>query len=71
MVLKGIVRRNATVRVLRGEAELSRSTIASLRRFTEDVREVREGFECGLSLQGFDDFAEGDRLEVIVRERVR
>jgi translation initiation factor IF-2 len=71
MVLKGVVRRNAMVRVLRAGEERSRTTIASLRRFTEDVREVREGFECGLSLQTFDDFQEGDRLEILVRERVR
>jgi translation initiation factor IF-2 len=71
VVTRGILRRNASARVLRDDAEIARTTVASLRRFTEDVREVREGFECGLSLQGFDDYAEGDVIEVLVRERVR
>lgn len=70
-VVSGIIRRNATVRVLRGGAEIAQSNVASLKRFTEDVREVREGFECGIGLASFDDFKEGDVLEFFVRERVR
>jgi len=70
-VVRGIVRRNATARVLRDGEEIGRSTVSSLKRFTEDVREVREGFECGIGLSNFDDFAEGDILEFVVRERVR
>ena len=46
-------------------------TIESLKRFTEDVREVREGFECGVGLTAFNDFEESDILEFYVRERVR
>jgi translation initiation factor IF-2 len=71
LVQRGVIRRNATARVLRDGVEVGRSTVNSLRRFSEDVREVREGFECGVGLQGFDAFEEGDIVEVLVRERVR
>jgi translation initiation factor IF-2 len=70
-VLSGVIRRSATVRVLRNQEALVESSVSSLKRFTEDVREVREGFECGVSLSNFNDFAEGDILEFYVRERVR
>ena len=71
MVKSGVARRNATARVMRDGEEVAKAVISSLRRFSEDVREVREGFECGIGLQGFDAFQEGDILEVLVRERVR
>jgi translation initiation factor IF-2 len=70
-VLTGTIRRNATVRVMRGEEEVAESTVSSLKRFTEDVREVREGFECGISLSNFNDYKESDVLEFFVKERVR
>ncbi len=44
--------------------------VSSLKRFEEDVREVRTGFECGIGLDGFHDIQEGDRIEFYVRERV-
>jgi translation initiation factor IF-2 len=70
-VTRGVIRRNATVRVLRGDEALAESGVSSLKRFTEDVREVRDGFECGIGLASFDAFQEGDVLEFYVRERVR
>jgi len=70
-VTTGRITRNAVVRVVRGGKVLWSGAIASLRRFTEDVREVREGFECGVALDGFDDFQEGDILEAYVTERVQ
>ncbi len=70
-VSRGIVRRNATVRVLRDGEEIGRSGVSSLKRFTDDVREVREGFECGIGLASFSGFEEGDILEFFVQERVR
>lgn len=70
-VTRGLIRRNATVRVLRDGEEVGRSGVSSLKRFTEDVREVREGFECGIGLASFDDFEEGDVLEFFVQERSR
>jgi len=70
-VKSGVARRSATVRVLRGDEEVGHSAVSSLKRFTDDVREVREGFECGIGLASFDDFQEGDVLRFVVRERVR
>ncbi len=70
-VQSGTIRRNATVRVLRAGQAIAESNVSSLKRFTEDVREVREGFECGIGLASFDDFKEGDILEFAVKERVK
>jgi translation initiation factor IF-2 len=70
-VTSGRITRNAHIRVLRGGQNVWEGTIASLRRFTEDVREVREGFECGVSLDGFNDIREGDVLEAFVMRQVK
>jgi translation initiation factor IF-2 len=64
MVTSGVVRRGARVRVLREGAVVYETTIDSLRRIKDDVREVQEGFECGIHLEGFNDVKEGDVLEV-------
>ncbi len=64
MVLEGVVRRGARVRLLRDHTVVWAGELDSLRRFKDDVREVREGFECGLSLKNFGDIKEGDQLEV-------
>src|SRR5579862_9043767 len=64
MVTNGVVRRNANVRVIRDGAVIYATTIADLKRFKEDVREVAEGFECGIRLDGFNDVKEGDVFEV-------
>jgi translation initiation factor IF-2 len=63
MVTTGVIRRNAQVRVVRDGAVIYDTTIAQLRRFKDDVREVAEGFECGILLDGFNDVKEGDVLE--------
>jgi len=64
MVLSGVVRRNASVRLLRNNTVVHTGELDSLKRFKDDVREVKEGFECGLSLKNFNDINEGDQLEV-------
>jgi translation initiation factor IF-2 len=64
MVLSGLVKRNASVRVLRNNTVIHTGELDSLKRFKDDVREVKEGFECGLSLKNFNDINEGDQLEV-------
>ena len=64
----GVIRRNSLVRVLRGEEVLHTSRVASLRRFQEDVREVQTGFECGIGVEGFESFQEGDVIEAYRRE---
>ena len=63
-VLEGLVRRNAQVRLLRDNVVVWTGELASLKHFKDDVREVKAGNECGLSLKGYDDIHEGDQLEV-------
>ena len=71
-VLSGLVRRSAQVRVLRDNVVIHTGELDSLKRFKDDVREVQEGFECGLSLKTFQDLQEGDQLEVFeVKEVAR
>ncbi len=64
MVLSGVVKRHASVRLLRNNTVVHTGELDSLKRFKDDVREVKEGFECGLSLKNFNDINEGDQLEV-------
>ncbi|MDP4678340.1 MAG: translation initiation factor IF-2, partial [Burkholderiaceae bacterium] len=64
MVLEGIVRRGAHVRLLRDNTVIWTGDLDSLKRFKDDAKEVKEGFECGLTLKGYDDIQEGDQLEV-------
>jgi translation initiation factor IF-2 len=70
MVLSGIVKRNASVRVLRNNVVIHTGELESLKRFKDDVREVKEGFECGLNLKNFNDINEGDLLEVFEIQEV-
>jgi translation initiation factor IF-2 len=69
-VTSGIVRRNAQVRVVRDGTVIHETSIAQLKRFKDDVREVEEGFECGILLAGFNDVKEGDVLEVYETRQV-
>ena len=62
-VTRGVIRRGARARIVRDGALVYETTIDSLRRFKEDAREVTEGFECGIHLEGFDDVKEGDVIE--------
>jgi translation initiation factor IF-2 len=63
-VTQGRVRRNSQVRVVRDGAVVAETSIAQLKRFKDDVREVEEGFECGILLENFNDVKEGDVLEI-------
>ena len=63
-VQEGLVKRGAQVRVLRDNVVIHSGEIDSLKRFKEDVREVKSGFECGMSLKSFQDLKEGDQFEV-------
>jgi translation initiation factor IF-2 len=63
-VLEGAVKRGASVRLLRDNVVVHDGELDSLKRFKEDVREVKAGFECGLSIKNFADVKEGDQLEV-------
>jgi translation initiation factor IF-2 len=70
-VREGEARRNAKARVIRNHQAIHEGGVAALKRFQEDVREVRTGFECGISLDNFNDFKQGDMIQFLVRERVR
>ncbi|HVP09038.1 MAG TPA: translation initiation factor IF-2 [Burkholderiales bacterium] len=63
-VQEGLVKRGALVRVLRDNVVIHTGEIDTLKRFKDDVREVKAGFECGMSLKGFQDLKEGDQFEV-------
>jgi translation initiation factor IF-2 len=69
-VLDGELRRNAKVRVLRGEEVLYEGDIGSLKHLQDDVTEVRTGFECGITLKKFNDYEEGDIIECYIVEEV-
>ncbi len=64
MVIDGVVKRTASARLLRDNVVIWTGELSSLKRFKDDVKEVKAGFECGLSLKGYDDIKEGDQLEV-------
>jgi translation initiation factor IF-2 len=63
MVREGVIKRTSSVRVLRNNVVIHTGELESLKRFKDDVREVKEGYECGLSIKNFNDIAEGDQCE--------
>jgi translation initiation factor IF-2 len=63
MVTNGIVKRNARLRLLRNNVVVFTGELESLKRFKDDAKEVKEGFECGLNIKGYNDIVEGDVLE--------
>ncbi len=68
-VRDGVVTRSASARLLRQDEVIHTSRVASLRRFQEDVREVQAGYECGVGIEGFQDFQEGDVIELYSQQR--
>ncbi len=69
-VQDGKITRNASVRVVRDGIVVFEGQLASLRRFKDDVKEVAEGYECGMSIERFNDLKEGDILEAFVMEQI-
>jgi len=69
-VTSGSITRNSQIRVFRGNEKLFEGRLESLRRFKDDVREVQTGYEFGITLVGFMDFEEGDRIEAFTKEAV-
>jgi translation initiation factor IF-2 len=69
-VLDGKAIRNSRARVLRSGVVLHEGSISSLKRFKDDVREVAQGYECGMGLDGFNDLQVGDQIEFLHREEV-
>jgi len=70
MVVDGMVKRNSMARLLRENVVIWTGELDSLKRFKDDVKEVKQGFECGLSLKNFDDIKEGDQLEIFEVQEV-
>ncbi|HSH68982.1 MAG TPA: EF-Tu/IF-2/RF-3 family GTPase, partial [Deferrisomatales bacterium] len=70
-VTQGVVQRNARVRLLRDSVVVFTGELDSLKRFKDDAKEVREGFECGLSIVNYNDIKEGDTLEFFVLEEIK
>jgi translation initiation factor IF-2 len=71
MVTEGVIRRSARVRLLRDNVVIHEGNIQSLKRFKEDATEVRQGFECGISLENFGDIKPGDLIEAFMVEKVQ
>ncbi len=72
MVLEGVIKRNSKIRLLRDNKIVWTGELETLKRFKDDAKEVKESFECGLSLKNYNDIAEGDRLEAFeVKEFAR
>ena len=69
-VVDGVITRSAEVRLLRDNVVVNQSKVGSLRRFQEDVNEVKNGYECGISVANFNDVKVGDVIEVFVKESV-
>ncbi|MBN1807938.1 MAG: translation initiation factor IF-2 [Planctomycetes bacterium] len=70
MVTDGRVERSARARILREGRIIHEAPLADLKRFKDDAREVREGFECGIRIQGYDDIVVGDVIEAYVVEKI-
>lgn len=69
-VIKGKIARSNKVRLMRGQVVLFDGKLSSLKRFKDDVREVAQGYECGLSLDGYDDIREGDQVEAYRLDKI-
>jgi translation initiation factor IF-2 len=71
MVRSGTIQRTAKARVVRDGSPVYTGTLSSLKRFKDDVREVREGLECGIGIENFNDLKPGDRIESYRMEEIK
>jgi translation initiation factor IF-2 len=71
MVVDGIIKRNNPIRVLRDNVVIYEGALESLRRFKDDVSEVKQGFECGIGVKNYNDVRPGDQIEVYERVQVQ
>ncbi|HEV7515134.1 MAG TPA: EF-Tu/IF-2/RF-3 family GTPase, partial [Thermoanaerobaculia bacterium] len=69
-VVDGVIPRSALIRLLRDNRVIYEGKIASLRRFKDDVSEVRSGFDCGIGIDRFQDVKPGDVIEAYLKEEV-
>ncbi|MBF0334535.1 MAG: hypothetical protein HQL40_12965, partial [Alphaproteobacteria bacterium] len=70
MVTEGVIKRGAKVRLLRDDVVVFQGSLGQLKRFKDDAREVREGYECGVSLENYNDLQVGDVIECFDIEEV-
>ena len=70
MVTEGMVKRDKFLRIYRKSKEIAKGKIADIKRFKDDVAEVRAGYECGITFEKFQDIKEGDVVECYVMEEV-
>jgi translation initiation factor IF-2 len=70
MVTEGMVKRGAKVRLLRDDVVIHEGTLRTLRRFKDEVREVKEGYECGMAFENYQDIQVGDKIEAFELEEV-
>jgi translation initiation factor IF-2 len=70
-LVEGKINRNNEIRLLRDNIVIHEGKIDSLKRFKDDVREVAEGFECGLGIANFNDIKEGDMIEAFLMEEIK
>mgnify|MGYP005665218613 CR=1 len=63
-VLEGLIRKNSKIRLLRDSVVIYDGELDSLKRFKDDIKEVKSNFECGLSIKNFNDMQAGDQIEV-------
>jgi translation initiation factor IF-2 len=71
MVIEGLIKRAASIRLLRDNIVIWTGKLSSLKRFKDDVREVKEGFDCGMAFENYQDVKEGDIVEAYELEEVR
>ncbi len=71
MVLEGVIRRNNPIRVLRDNIVIFEGVLESLRRFKDDVTEVRNGMECGIGVKSYNDIKPGDQIEVFEKVELK
>jgi translation initiation factor IF-2 len=69
-VQDGVIRRDAEIKVMRGEEQVFKGKIGSLKRFKDDAKEVTNGMECGIGVAGFSDLKEGDLIEAFSTEKL-
>ncbi len=67
---EGVVKRGSGVRLLRDNVVIHTGTLKTLKRIKDEVREVREGYECGMAFENYEDIREGDQIECYEMEQV-
>jgi translation initiation factor IF-2 len=70
MVTEGLVKRGAKVRLLRDDVVIHEGELSQLKRFKDDAREVKEGFECGMAFANYQDIQVGDKIECFEVEQI-